>query len=78
MLEALAAERPGAGGAAVARSTLCCSANCCIVCKELSALECEVTAAAATVAAAAVGDKASTAVMMVCVVTVGAAVRCSL
>ena len=76
MLEALEAERPGAGSAAVAGSViLCCSANCCIVCKELSALECEVTAAAATVAAAAVGDKASTAVMMACVVTVGDVMR---
>ena len=69
MLGALEAERPGTNSAAEAEEALLwcappCKASRCMVCRELNARACEVTAAAATVAAAAEGDKANTAVMM--------------
>ena len=69
MLEAFEAERPGTNSAAVAGKALLwcappCKASRCMVCRELNARACEVTAAAATVAVAAECDKANAAVLM--------------
>ena len=66
MLAALEVARPGANNAAVGGLLRCvppCKARRCISWRELSARECAETADAATVAAAAEGVKAKTAVI---------------
>ena len=81
VLVALEPARPGASNAAVGVLLRCvppCKAMRCMCWRELRARVCAETAAAATVAAAAEGVKAKTAVITAWVENVGAVMRCSL